>query len=76
MIPNPLDGAGPVQLSEKGRAKSHREADEEEGGWELGLSSTSGGNSGIRLQGDWGLGHEEAEYGRAIYYDAKNYGPM
>ena len=32
--PDPLDGAGPVQLSAQGCAEAHWETDEEAGGWE------------------------------------------
>ena len=42
-------GAGPVQLSEQGRAEDHREAAEGAGVWELGLSSADGGNGGSGL---------------------------
>ena len=46
---------------------AHREAAEEAGWWELGLSSAGVGNGGSVIQGDWDLSHEEVEYGRAVY---------
>ena len=47
--PDPPEVAGPEQLSAQGSAAAHREADEAEGGGELGISSAGGGNgrSGI-----------------------------
>ena len=50
--PDPPDVSGPVQLSSQGCAKDHRESAEEAGGWDLGLSSTGGGNGGSRIRGD------------------------
>ena len=76
MGPDPPDGAVPVHISAQVRAKARREAAKEAGGWELVLSSASGSNGGSGLRGDQGLCHEEAEYGRAIYFDATDYVPL
>ena len=55
---------------------SHREVDEEKGGWELGIPLIGGGNSGIRLRGDQYICHEEAECGCIVYCDATYSGPL
>ena len=49
MGPDPLDGAGPEQISVQGHATSHREEANKEGGWELRISSAGGGNGGSGL---------------------------
>ena len=72
----PQDGAGPWKLPTQGHATAHRETAKETGGWELGITTIVGGNSGSRLQGDWEIHHEQAEHGRAVYYDATNSGPL
>ena len=41
-----------------------------------GVSSAGGNNFGSRIRGDWGLCHEEVEYGCAIYFSATNSGPL
>ena len=76
MDPDPPDGAGPDQISAQGRATAHREASGASGGGALRISSYGGGNVRIRIRGDWGINHEEAEYGCAIYCDATEYGPL
>ena len=40
------------------------------------VSSAGGSDGGGGLRGDWGLHHKEAEYGRAIYFNADNSGPL
>ena len=67
MGPDPLDRAGPDHISAEGCATAYKEAAEEEGGGELGISSADGSNGGSELQRDRGLSNEEAEYGRGIY---------
>ena len=42
----------------------------------MGISSAGGSNVGGGLQLDWVLYHEDAEYGRAIYCNATDYGPL
>ena len=54
----------------------HQEADKTAGGGELVISSDGGGDGGRGLQVDRGVRHSEAEYGRAIYCNAKKSGPM
>ena len=76
MGPDPLDRVVPEQLPEQGRATSHREADDAEGGSKMRVSSAGVSNGGDRLQGGRGLHHKEAEYGCTIYYDATNSGPL
>ena len=76
MGPDPLDGAGPEHIPEQGRATSHQERAEAEGGRDMGISSAGGSNGGGGLRGDWVLHHEEAEYGFAIYCGATDYGPL
>ena len=56
------------------RATAHQEAAEETGRWELVIHLIGGGNGVSRLCGDRGIRHEEAEYGRAVYCDATDYG--
>ena len=51
-------------------------AAEEKGGWELVIPLIGGGNGGIRLRGNQDIRHEEEEYGRAVYCDATDSGPM
>ena len=46
------------------------------GGWELGLSPAGSGNYGSRFWGDGGIRHKEAEYGRVIYCDTTDSGPL
>ena len=53
--------------------RAHREVDDDTGEWELVITLIGVGHGGSRLQGDWDICHEEAEYGRAIYCDAANY---
>ena len=55
---------------------AHREAAEETGGWELGLSIIEGSNGGIRLRGDRNIHQDEAEHGHAVYCDATDSGPL
>ena len=74
MGPDTQDGAGPGQLPEKGCATAHQEAAEE--GGEMVILSDGGSEGGCGLQRDWGLHHKEAEYGRAIYCNAANSGPL
>ena len=73
---DPQDGVGPEYFSAQGCATAHREAAKETGGWELGISLIGGGNGGIRIQGDQDIHHKEAEYGRAVYCDATDYGSL
>ena len=76
MGPDPRDGAGPEKLSAQGRAAADRETSETEVGQEMGIYSSGGSDGGYRIKGDWGLHHEEAEYGRTIYCDANDSGPL
>ena len=76
MVPDPLDGAGPNQIPAHGHATDHQEAAEMEGVWEMVISSAGGSDGGGGLQGYRGLHHEEVEYGRAIYCDANDSGPL
>ena len=74
--PDPLDGAGPEQISEQFRATARQEASKAEGGVELVISSNGGSNGGSGLRRDWGLSHKGSEYGCAIYCDATNSGHL
>ena len=56
----PPDRAVPGQISAQGRATAYREAEEAEGGGELGISSAGGSDGQSGLRRDWGLCHEEA----------------
>ena len=76
MGPDPPDGAGPEQIPAQGIAMSHQEAAEVEGGGEIVISSADISNGGVRLWIDWGLHHKKTEYGRAIYCDAADAGPL
>ena len=40
----------------------------------ISFAGVSNGGGGIRE--DWGLNHEEVEYGRAIYCKGTDYGPL
>ena len=76
MGPDPPGGAVPEKIPAQGRATAHREADEAEGGGEMGISFAGGSNGLGGIRRDWGLYHEESEYSRAIYYDATDSGTL
>ena len=76
MGPDPPDGAGPEHIPEQVHNTYHWEASEAEGGGWVGISSDVGSNGGGGLLGDLGLHHEEVEYGRSIYCDATDSGPL
>ena len=73
---DPQDEAGLEYFSNQGLATAHWEASEETGGWELGIPLIGGGNGGSRLRGDWDILQEEAEYSRALYCNATDYGHL
>ena len=74
--PDPTDGADPDKLPAQVCATSHQEAAKVAGGGELEIFSTGDSNGGIGIRIYRGLSHEEAEYGRAIYCDATDSGPL
>ena len=72
----PQDGAGPEYFSTHDRVTDHWEAAEDMGGSELVIPLIEGGNGGSRLRGDWYICPKEAEYGRTVYCDATDSGPL
>ena len=76
VVTNLQDGAGPEYFPTQSRATAHREADEETGVWELGITIIAGSNRGIRLQGGWDIHHEEAEQNNTVYCAETSSGPM
>ena len=58
------------------RVMDHQDADEAEWGGEIEKFYAGGSNGRRGLRGDWGLHHKEAEYGRAIYCDVTDSGPL
>ena len=73
---HPRDGAGPGYIPAQGCATDHREATKETWGQELGVPAIGRGNRGSGIREDQKVCHEEAEYGRAVYCDATNSGPL
>ena len=73
---DPQDGAGPEYFSTQGRVTAHQEASEETEGWELVIPLIGGVNVGSRLWGDWYICYKEVEYGRTVYCDATDSGPL
>ena len=74
--PHPEDGEGPGQFSVQGREEDHWEATTTKEGRELGIPTAGGGKEGSGNGGDTYIHHTEAEYGRRIYCDATDSGPM
>ena len=73
---DPKDRAGAGELHARGRAQDHWETAAERGGWEMDLSSSEGGHARGGVRRDSEGRHKEAEYGRAIYCDATDSGPL
>ena len=76
MGPNSSDVEGPGQFPVQGREEDHWEETTEKEGRELGLPTAGGGTVGGGNGGDTDVYYTEAEYGRTIYCDANNSGPM
>ena len=74
--PNSADGEGPGQFPVQGRAEDYGEATAETEVRELGIPTAGGGNKGGGNGGDTDIYYTEAEYGRAIYCDTADSGPM
>ena len=70
------DGEGPGQFSVQGRAEDHGEAAAAKEVRELVLPFVGGSNEGYRDGSDTDVNPPEAEYGRAIYCDAADSGPV
>ena len=73
---NPQDGSGLEYFSIQVSTRAYREAAKEMGIQELGTPLIVRGNGGSRLRGDWGIRHEESKYGRTVYCDATDSGPL
>ena len=73
---HPEDGEGPGQFSFQGREDDHWKETSEKEIRELGIPTAGGGKEGSGNGGDTDIHNTEAEYGRAIYCDATDYGPM
>ena len=76
---NKEDRKGPGQLSVQVRAEAHGKsaaAQEGQDGRDLVLPFFGRGNEGGRYRPDTDVNPSEAEYGRAIYCDAADYGPV
>ena len=72
-------GKSPGQFSVQGRAEAHRDAAaarEGRAGRDLALPFVCRNNEGGRDCPDTDVNPSEAEYGRAIYYDAANSEPV
>ena len=74
--PDPPHVTGPVQFSEQGHMEDHRETSEEGGVGGMGIPTVGNSYGGGGIRGDRGLHPKKAEYGRAIYYEAKDSGPL
>ena len=74
--PNSKDGEGSGQFLVQGREEDHWEATAAKERRELGIPTAGGGNEGSGNGGDMDIHNMEAEYGRAIYCDATDSGPM
>ena len=70
------DGEVPGQFSVQVRAEDHGEADAAREGQYLVLPFVGGSNEGDRDSSDTDVNPPEAEYGRAIYCDADDSGPV
>ena len=73
---NAADGEGPGNFSVQGREEYHGETTAAKEERELGITTASGGTEGGRYGGDTDINYPEAEYGRAIYCEAADSGPM
>ena len=69
-------GEGPGQFSVQGRAEDYGDADAAREGRELVLPLVGGSNEGDRGGADTDANPPEAEYGRKVYCDADNSGPL
>ena len=67
---------GPGQFSVQGCAEYHGEAAAEREGWELVLPFVGRSDEGDKDGSDTDINPPEEEYGRAVYCDADNSGPM
>ena len=70
------DGKGPGQFSVQGRMEDHGEAVAEREGQDLVLTFFGGSNEGGRDRLDTDVNPPEEEYGRAIYCNGANSGPV
>ena len=70
------DGEGPGQFSVQGRAEDHREAAAAREGQDMVLPFVGRSNEGDRDGSDTDINPTEAEYGRAIYCDTADSGPV
>ena len=73
---NSADGEGPGQFPVQGCKEYHRETTALKEGQELDIPAAGGGNERGGNGGDTDINSPEAEYGRTIYYDAADSGPM
>ena len=76
-----MNGSCPVgnmycRISVQGCEEAHREAAAAEDGWDMGLPAPDGGTGGSGAREDMEFNNTEAEYGRAIYCDATDSGPI
>ena len=70
------DGKGPGQFSVQGRAEDHGEAAVAQERRDLLLPFFGGSDEGSRDRSDTDVNTPEAEYGRTIYCDAADSGPV
>ena len=70
------DGEDPGHFLVQGRAEDYGEAAAAREGRELVLPFVGGSNEGDRDCADTDVNPPEAEYGRAIYYDIADSGPV
>ena len=76
LVPPSKDGKGPGEFSVQGREEDHWEATTAKERRDLGIPTAGGGKEGSRDGGDTDIHHTEAEYGRTIYCDTADSGPM
>ena len=73
---NDADGESPGQYPVQGREEDHGETTVVKEGQEMNIPAAVRDNEGGKNGGDTDFNSSEAEYGRAIYCDAANFGPM
>ena len=74
--PDAEDGVSLGRLPGQGCKAPNREATSPREGWAVVLPISGGSNEGGGRRADQDVDPSEAEYGRAIYCDATNSGPM
>ena len=72
----PSYGTGPGGVPRPGGVATDEADTTAEVGWEMGLNLVGGGKRGGRDRANGNLYSEKAEYGRAVYCDADDSGPV